>query len=110
MLLVGCLVGRLTHRGVRADAEDGGGEEEAEEDHEEGVQELQEAFLGEASVPLSAAQVQESKVSYVTGSFPPHHCRATDATSKAIISPVYPWGWRLLPWVALKACSQEVEW
>ena len=83
-------MGCLTRHGVCADAEDEGGEEEAEEDREEGAQKLQEAFLGEASVPMSAAQVQRSKVFYVTGSFPSHHCRATDATSKAITSPVYP--------------------
>ena len=40
------------------DDEDEGREDEAEEDPEEAAQDLQEGFLGEASVPLSAAQVE----------------------------------------------------
>ena len=40
-----------------ADDDGEGEEEEAEEDQEDGAQEALEGFLGEASVPLNAAQV-----------------------------------------------------
>ena len=89
-----------------ADDEGEGREEEAEEGLEEGAQELQEGFLGEASVPLNAAQVRSAQVDVIQS------CKSTGATSEAlpVLSLALP-GWSLVghvpPRRPLQRCVRE---